>query len=221
MDVKTAFLNGDLNEEIFMNLPPGFRRPNVVWKLKKGLYGLKQASREWYKKICTEFEILNLKRCHTDHGIFQLSKDGVLVIIAIYVDDLLILSNSGNAVNQVKSKLSKRFKMTDLGEARWILGMEVAQDCKRCSLTLSQHRYILDVLERHGMADCRAVSTPMVANLLLDKLTAPEVDATSYQSTVGSLMYAMIGTRPDLAYAVGVLSQFSANPGAAHWNALK
>jgi Reverse transcriptase (RNA-dependent DNA polymerase) len=221
MDVKTAFLNGDLNEEIYMNLPPGFRKPNVIWKLKKGLYGLKQASREWYKKIRTEFEALDFKRCQTDHGIFHLSKNGTRVIIAIYVDDLLILSNSSTAVDQVKSDLKKKFDMTNLGEARWILGMEVTRDRANRTISLSQRQYVQDILERHGMANCRPVSTPMVPNLTLEKLKEPEFDATTYQSAVGSLMYAMIGTRPDLAHAVGVLSQFSAKPGVAHWTALK
>ena len=95
--------------------------------------------------------------------------------------------------------------MTDLGEARWILGMEVTRNRRDRTLTLSQHRYIHNVLERHGMADCRPVSTPMVPNLHLERLTAPEIDAISYQRAVGSLMYAMIGTRPDIAHAVSVL----------------
>ena len=221
MDVKTAFLHGDLNEEIYMNLPPGFRKPNMVWKLKKGLYSLKQASREWYKKICTEFEALGFKRCQSDHGIFHLSEGDALVIIAIYVDDLLILSKSSDAINKIKTKLKKRFEMTDLGEARWILGMEVTRNRTDRTIGLLQHRYIQDILEQHGMADCRPVSTPMVPNLTLEKLKEPEIDATTYQSAIGSLMYVMIGMRPDLAHAVGVLSQFSANPGVAHWTALK
>ena len=221
MDVKTAFLNGDLDEEIYMHLPPGFRKANVVWKLKKGLYGLKQASRQWYNKIRTEFEKLGFKRCHSDHGIFYRSANGIRIIIAIYVDDLLLFSDSLKAIKNVKFELNKRFEMTDLGEARWILGMEVKRDRKKRTLNISQRQYVMDILERHGMADCRSVSTPMVPNLSLMKLSAPEMDVTTYQSAVGSLMYAMIGTRPDLAHAVGVLSQFAANPGTEHWNALK
>lgn len=105
MDVKTAYLNGDLDEEIFMHLPPGFRKPNTIWKLKKRLYGLKQAGREWYKKIRTEFEKIGFTCCHSDHGVFHLIRNGKLVIIAIYVDDLLILSDSSSLLTQVKSDL--------------------------------------------------------------------------------------------------------------------
>ena len=125
MDVKTAYLNGDLDEEIFMHLPPGFQKPNTIWKLKKSLYGLKQAGHEWYKKIHTEFEKIGFTRCHSDHGVFHLIRNGKLVIIAIYVDDLLILLDSSSLLTQVKSELGNQFEMTDLGEARWILGMEV------------------------------------------------------------------------------------------------
>jgi Reverse transcriptase (RNA-dependent DNA polymerase)/Integrase core domain len=221
MDVKTAFLHGDLNEEIYMNLPPGFPKPNVVWKLKKGLYGLKQASREWYKKIRTEFEGLGFKQCQSDHSIFHLSKGDTPVIIVIYVDDLLILHKSLDAMNEVKMKLKDHFEMTDLGEACWILSMEVTRNHAERAISLSQHHYIQDILEQHGMAKCRPVSMPMVPNLTLEKLKEPEIDATTYQSAVGSLMYAMIGMHPDLAHAVGVLSQFSANPGIVHWTALK
>jgi Reverse transcriptase (RNA-dependent DNA polymerase) len=189
MDVKTAYLNGDLDEEIFMHLPPGFRKPNIVWKLKKSLYGLKQAGREWYKKIRTEFEKIGFTRCHSDHSVFHLIRDSKLAIIAIYVDDLLILSDSPSLLTQVKNELGNRFKMTDLGEARWILGMEVTRNRRDRMLTLTQRRYVQTILERHGMVECRPVSTPMVPNHHLEKLTAPEIDAISYQSAVGSLMY--------------------------------
>jgi Reverse transcriptase (RNA-dependent DNA polymerase) len=143
------------------------------------------------------------------------------VIIAIYVDDLLIISNSSAAVAKVKLDLQSRFEMTDLGDTKWILGIEVTRDRRRRTLKLSQRRYILDILERHGMSDSRPMSTPMVEHLMSPRLTTPEIDARTYQSAVGSLMYAMLGTHADLAHAVGVLSQFSANPGDEHWTALK
>ena len=117
MDIKTIYLDGDLDKEIFMHLPPGFWKPNVVWKLRKSLYGLKQAGCECYKKILTKFEKIGFTHCHSDHGVIHLIRDGKLAIIAIYVNDLLILSDSSSLLTQVKSKLGKRFEMTDLGEA--------------------------------------------------------------------------------------------------------
>jgi hypothetical protein len=221
MDVKTAFLNGNLEEEIYMNLPPGFRMPGVVWKLKRGLYGLKQASREWYKRLRTEFEKLNFCRLQTDHGIFMKLEGGARIIVAVYVDDLLILSASLEAMKALKENLKQRFEMTDLGEATWILGMEITRDRKNHTMSVSQRRYILDILERFRMAGCKSISTPMEQNITLTKLSTPEIDPKLFQSAVGSFMYAMIGSRPDLAFAVGALSQHCANPGNKHEIATK
>jgi hypothetical protein len=125
MDVKTAFLNGNLEEEIFMNLPPGFQKLNKVWRLKKGLYGLKQVSHKWYKKICSKFEAMGFTHCHSDHGMFIRHESKSFVIVAIYIDDLLLLSNSKDTVDKVKIELSKRFEMTDLGDTHWSLGIKV------------------------------------------------------------------------------------------------
>ena len=111
--------------------------------------------------------------------------------------------------------------MMDLGEARWILGMEIECDRANRKMTLSHRQYIEDILERDGMANCRPVSTPIEANLKLPKISAAEVNVTEYQRMLGSIMYAMLGTRPDLAYAVGTLSQYSACPGEQHLHALK
>ena len=222
MDVKSAFLNGDLEEEIYMSPPPGFppASDGYVWKLKKSLYGLKQASREWYKKVRTEFESLGFTRSQADHSVFHKIVDGKLLIVAVYVDDMLILGKSTAHILALKGKLEETYEMTDLGEARWILNMEVLRDRGKHTLKLSQDKYIEEILERHGMADCRPVSTPMAQNQKLTKLTEAEIDPKDYQRALGSLMYAMLGTRPDIAYAVGVLSQHAATPGEEHWTAL-
>ena len=222
MDVKSAYLNGDLEEEIYMECPPGFSKSKrEVWHLNKSLYGLKQAGREWYKKIKAEFEALGFTRSSADHGVFYKNEDRKLVIIALYVDDMLIFSNSTNARDATKAALSERFEMTDLGEAHWILNMELTRDRANHTINLSQRQYIETILERHDLADCKPVATPMVQNQKLTKLDAPEIDPQPYQQALGSLMYAMVGTRPDIAYAVGALSQHSATPGQEHWTALK
>jgi hypothetical protein len=167
MDIKTAFLNGELDEEIFMNLLPGFKKPNTIWKLKKGLYGLKQASREWYKRLCTEFEALGFTQCHSDHGVFFVSRSGIFLIIIMYVDDLIILLDSMDAVKELKNQLNKCFEMTDLGEARWILGIEVIRDRSSRILKMLQQLYIRDVLAQFGMSEAHTISMPMLPNLTL------------------------------------------------------
>ena len=132
MDVKSAFLNGELNEEIYMRPPPGYRAaPDTVWRLKKALYGLKQASREWYKTFSSELKTLSFTCIQADHCVFYKNIDGHDLIIAVYVDDNLILSDSLDLVNKTKKELSSRFEMTDLGDVNWILNMEVTRDCPK------------------------------------------------------------------------------------------
>ena len=219
MDVKSAFLNGDLSEEIYMKLPPGYdAQDGMVWKLKKSLYGLKQASRQWYKRLRQEFADLGFTRSQYDHAIFYKNEGGVIIICAVYVDDMLIVCKDIVIVRRLKDSFKVRFEMTDLGEARWILNMEIIRDRPRRILELSQRQFVTTILNRFGLADGRPVSTPLDPNTKLVKLSAPdpEVDVKIYQSMLGSLMYAMIGTRPDLAYSVGVLSKHSATPGLDH-----
>ena len=222
MDVKSAFLNGELDEEIYMRPPPGYKTtPGTVWRLKKTLYGLKQASREWYKKLSHELDTLGFSRIQADHCVFYKNVNGHHIIIAVYVDDNLIISDSPDLVAQTKKDLSSHFDMTDLGEVHWILNMEVTRDCSKRTIRLSQSQYIEDILERHGMADCKPAATPMEANLKLEKLDAAEVDITEYQQLIGSLMYGSIGTRFDIAHDVGVLSRHNHSPGKRHHTAVK
>ena len=187
MDVKSAFLNGELDEEIYMRPPPGYKStPGTVWRLKKTLYGLKQASREWYKKLSHELDTLGFSRIQADHCVFYKNVNGHHIVIAVYVDDNLIISDSPDLIAQTKKDLSSRFDMTDLGEVHWILNMEVTRDRSKRTIRLSQSQYIEDILERHGMADCKPAATPMEANLKLEKLNAAEVDITEYQQLIGS-----------------------------------
>jgi transposase InsO family protein len=222
MDVKSAFLNGELEEEIYLHLPPGFRdSSNLVWKLKRALYGLKQAHKSWYKRLRTVFEGLGFTRSEADHSVFFKVEDGTIVIVAVYVDDKLMLSKDQKIIDQLKVKLAAEYDLTDLGEARWILGMEIIRDRDKHTIELSQCRYIESILERFEMGSSRPVATPMDPNTKLIKLNEAEVDVKTYQSALGALMYAMLATRPDIAYAVGVLSKYAATPGQAHWTALK
>ena len=222
MDAKAAFLNSDLSKEIYMKAPPSLdTRNGFVWRLNYALYGLKQASREWYKKVCIELESLGFTRSMSDHSIFIKNNNGTLVIVAVYVDDFLIFSSKLNAIQHTKSQLSSRFDMKDLRNVKWIFQMEVMQSNDQKKVTLSQSQYIKDILERHGMANCHPVKTLMESRLSLSVLTKPEVDVTIYQQLIGSLMYVMVCTCPDISYAVGVVARHIAAPDHIHMKAVK
>lgn len=148
MDVKSAFLNGELDEEIYMRPLPGYKSaPNTVWKLKKALYGLKQASHEWYRKLSGELKALVFTHINADHCVFYKKVDSHHLIIAVYVDNNLILSDSLNLVIKTKKELNSCFEMTDLGDIHWILNMEVTRNRQKRTIKLSQSQYIEDILE--------------------------------------------------------------------------
>ena len=229
MDVKSAYLNGDLVEEIYMEQPEGFIDPTgkeKVCQLHKSLYGLKQAGRSWYHKIDAYFGELGLIRSFSDNCVYRKSKDGKILIIALYVDDLLIFSNEMAELQELKMQMCKRFEMTDLGEVRYCLGLEISRDRTNRTIKIGQARYVKEILERFNMGECKPVSTPTEGKLSNDMspATAEERERMAdipYQNAVGSLMYAMLGTRPDIAFAVGAISWYSSNPGEAHWRAVK
>ena len=230
MDVKSAFLNGELEDEIFMKQPSGFvdkRYPAKVCKLNKSLYGLKQSARCWNLMIDEYLKTSNYIQNKADPCVYYrtevVDRKEIIMIIAVYVDDTIICSNNINMLNAEKERLSSRFEMDDRGELHFILGMEVNRDRKKRILTIDQKLYLKNVLKRFGMEDCKPVSTPIEPGTKFCKLTAGEevIDETLYQAAVGSLNYAAIATRPDLSVAVGKLSQFMKNPGKEHWTGVK
>jgi hypothetical protein len=222
MDVKSAFLNGELEEEIYLHLPPGFcDLSNLVWKLKCTLYGLKQAHKSWYKKLRTIFESLGFTRSDAYHSVFYKFKNGTIIVVAIYVDDKMMLSKDKKMIDELKKCFAGEYELTNLGEACWILGMEIICDCNKCTITLSQCRYIESILECFEMALSHPVAMPMDPNMKPVKVNEAEVDVKTYQSALGALMYTMLATCPDIAFAVGTLSKFAATPGQTHWTALK
>jgi transposase InsO family protein len=232
MDVKTAFLHGDLDVDIYMRQPEGFVEPGkerLVCHLKKSLYGLKQASRAWYHKIDAALSILGFTALASDHCIYMARDDQLVTFIVLYVDDLLLISNSLTQLTDVKRNLSKSFEMTDLGEVQYILGLQITRDRAARTLSLSQAEYTRRVVERYGMNNSKHFPTPLATGALLTTKDCPAVipptptllSGYTYASIVGALMYAMLGTRPDLAFAVGSLSRFNNNPGAVHWTHLK
>jgi hypothetical protein len=232
LDVKTTFLHGDLEEEIYMQQPQGYEvkgKENLVCRLKKSLYGLKQAPRQWYLKFDRFMTEHGYSRCHSDHCVyFKKLENGSFIILLLYVDDMLVAGSNMQDINVLKKKLANSFAMKDLGAAKKILGMRITRDRKNRKLTLSQGEYTEKVLERFRMQNAKLVSTPLASHFKLTKEMCPktqeEIEYMSrvpYSSAVGSLMYAMVCTRPDIAHAVGVVSRYMNNPGKEHWEAVK
>ena len=231
LDVKTAFLHGDLDEEIYMHQPEGFLeegKQNIVCRLKKSLYGLKQAPRQWYMKFESFMHKEGFQKCNADHCCFFKRYKCNYIILLLYVDDMLVAGPDMDEIRNLKMQLSKEFDMKDLGPTKKILGMQIMRDKKRGILQLSQAEYINRILQRFNMGNAKPVSTPLASHFRLSKDQSPQTEEERefmakipYASAIGSLMYAMVCTRPDIGHAVGVLSRFMANPGKAHWEAVK
>ena len=167
---------------------------------------------------------MGFKRSVADHGIYIKTYDDVKIILTLYVDDLLILCNKLEVIQQVKEELNKEFEMTDLGEAKYILGIHLDYDFEKSIIKINQSGYIKTILERFKMQDCKPVGTPLDTSVKLVKNQEPhsaEIENTLYQSTIRSLMYSMIGTRSDIAAVVGVVCRYMSNPAKEHWIAVK
>ena len=232
LDVKTAFLHGDLEEEIYMEHPEGFKvksQEGLVCKLKKSLYGLKQAPRQWYKKFDSFMIEQGYRRMTSDYCVFLKNfSGGDIIILLLYVDDMLIVGQDGDKISKLKQELSKSFSMKDLGPAKQIFGMNIIRDRENRKLWLSQEKYIEKILKRFNMEKANPVATPLASHFKLSSKQSPasekeeeEMAKVPYASAVGSLMYAMVCKRPDITHAVGVVSRYLSNPGKEHWNAVK
>ena len=230
IDISSAFLNGDLEEEVYMDQPEGFHQGayDDFLQLLKGLYGLRQSPRIWHKKLDKVLQEIGFTKVRCDHSIWIYQKDNVKIIIPVFVDDMTLASKSKEAIQHVKAELKARFKLRDLGPTTFLLGVGVERDRTKRVLHLSQCQYIKDLLEQYNHADCSPVGTPMDPGTKLTTEQAPstpeeieQMKTVPYIHAVGSLMYLAVATRPDIAYAVGVLARFNSNPGKAHWNAVK
>jgi Reverse transcriptase (RNA-dependent DNA polymerase)/gag-polypeptide of LTR copia-type/GAG-pre-integrase domain/Integrase core domain len=229
IDISSAFLNGDLEEDIYMIQPPGFVQfgPEYVCKLKKSLYGLKQSARQWNKKLHSTLTTLGYKRLESDRSIYVYVKDGMLVIIPVFIDDITLASNSKDKIDTTIKELEGHFKLRNLGPTSWLLGMKITRDLSNHSISLSQQQYITDILKEYGFADCNPISTPMDPGLTLQKTQSLSdedkefMSKVPYLSAVGSLTYLAQCTRPDIAFAVGTLAKYNSNPSPIHWKAVK
>ena len=219
MDVKLAYLNRELREEIFMEAPAGFDIPEgMVLRLIKAVYGTKQGGRVWYEEIRDTLVTMGYQHTEADHAVFIRDKgdNEPLSLIALYVDDITMAAKRLESIQRDKEALKARYQMSDLGEIAWILGMHVTRDRQAGSITLSQEKYVEDVLECFGKSSVHPISTPALANEHLKKLKAPKIEVKPYQHAIGSLMYPMLGTWPDLAFTIASLGRHVATPGKEH-----
>ncbi|KAJ9554356.1 hypothetical protein OSB04_018401 [Centaurea solstitialis] len=231
MDVKIAFLNGKLYEDVYMTQPKGFvqsEHPNRVCKLQKSIYGLKQASRSW--NICFDEKIkeFGFLRSEDEPCVYVRTSGSIVVFLVLYVDDILLMGNDIPTLHSVKTWLGKCFSMKDMGDAAYILGIKIYRDRSRRLIGLSQSTYIDKVLKKFNMQDSKKGFIPMQHGLALSKAQCPSFSSElermgriPYASAIGSIMYAMICTRHDVSCALSMTSQYQANPSNDHWTAVK
>jgi Reverse transcriptase (RNA-dependent DNA polymerase) len=225
MDVKTAFLNGILEEDIYMKQPEGYIKDgqeHLVCKLKRSLYGLKQSPRVWNSVLHTFLCEQGFTACETEMCIYFKRANNSLMMLSVYVDDLIIASDCMNTLNAMKRTLSARFEMSDMGEMQYCLGVQVKRDSENNSVTLTQERYIREFLADFGMENSATVSTPIIepSKVVVSK-NDMDVKSFPYRKAIGKLMYAALVTRPDIAFAVNYHSRFQENPQPEHIQGVK
>lgn len=219
LDVDNAFLHGSLDEEIYMKPPPGLTLPDPdhVCFLQKSLYGLKQASRQWYNTLVSALKEIGFSQCPHDHTLLTKSAPSSFTALLLYVDDVVLTGNCLTTINEVKSFLHQKFRIKDIGELKFFLGLEVARSSK--GILLTQRKYALELLTDAGLLACRPISTPMDSNLHLSSTGGTHIsDISSYRRLIGRLLY-LTTTRPDINFAVQQLSQFLASPTEIHMQA--
>jgi transposase InsO family protein len=236
LDVETAFLNAKVKEEIYVRQPEGFEEVDfdLVCKLIKSLYGIKQAPHEWHEDFDQSIISLGYRRCQSDTCVYvKISKNGKPIIHCLFVDDLFSACDKEDLeeMEADRSALSRKYKVKDLGDAKLVLGMGVTRNRATKELWLDQEQYLLKLLQRHGMEECRSAASPMEVGHRLRKEEEDGMKKSSerheygtreeYRSVVGGLLYAALSTRPDIAYQASVLSRFLTDPHPHHWAAAK
>ncbi|GJR37286.1 retrovirus-related pol polyprotein from transposon TNT 1-94 [Tanacetum coccineum] len=222
MDVKTAFLNDELKEEVYVSQLKGFVDPNHpthVYRLKKALYGLKQAPRAWYDTLSRFLLDNNFSKGVVDSTLFTRKIGKHILLVQIYVDDIIFASTDPKACDIFSNEMSSKFQMSMMGQMSFFLGLQVSQNPR--GIFINQSKFALEILKKFGMDSCDPVDTPMVDRLKLDEdpLGTP-VDQTRFRSMVGSLMY-LTASRPDLVFAVCMCARYQASPTKKHLEALK
>jgi hypothetical protein len=216
MDVKTSFLNGEIEEEVYIELLEGFvihNEKSYVCRLKKALYGLKQAPRAWYQKMDGFLMSLDFNKSTADLNLYYHIDGNECLILVLYVDDLFI-TGSERLIVECKQALTAKFEMKDSGKMHYFLGLELWQ--RSDEIYLSQGKYTLEILKRFKMTDCKSMPTPMVMDLKkMNDTDSGDIDPHLYRQLIGSLMY-LVRTKPNICYAVNVLNQFMSQPKQTH-----
>ena len=232
VDVKSAYLNAPLNETVYMTPPRGVLKPSQegkVCRLLKGLYGLKQAGRVWHQELTKVF-ITNLgfKRSAVDHSVFYRRTSDEHSIVAVATDDMAVTSKRLGDVIKFKSELRRFWEISDKGELSWFLGFEVKRDRAARTISINQQAYIEAMVNKFRLTNAKPVSTPMETGAQYTKDQGPSTPTQErrmrgipYAEAIGCVLWPVIISRPDAAFAVGILSQFVQNPGLVHWEALK
>ncbi|KAE8707741.1 hypothetical protein F3Y22_tig00110377pilonHSYRG00343 [Hibiscus syriacus] len=222
MDVKSFFLNGVLEEEVYIQQPSGNEvkgNEDKVLKLKKALYGLKQAPRAWNSRIDKYFQENGFNKCPYEHALYTKNKDEDILIVCLYVDDLIFTGSNPSMFNQFKDVMMKEFEMTDMGLMAYYLGIEVKQ--QNDGIFISQERYAKEILKKFKMENCKPISTPAEYEIKMTKHEeGKSVDPTFFKSLVGSLRY-LTCTRPDILHAVGLVSRYMESPTTTNFKATK
>ena len=211
MDVTIAFFNGELKEEVYLKQPEGYvvkGKEDLVCKLRKSIYGLKQSPRCWNSALDDYLKKIGFVQAAGDPCLYM-STEGEMFLIAIYVNDILLAGKSIERLNAVKQALSQQFQVKDMGELHYFLGVKVVQDHKAGSVWIGQQSYTENILRKFGMEDTKSIREDTSVNQQL------------YQSAVGSLIYLSVATRPDITYAVSNVAMFCVKPTNQHWVAVK
>ncbi|XP_074266995.1 uncharacterized protein LOC141590293 [Silene latifolia] len=219
LDVNNAFLYGDLEEEVYMRVPQGFERKgeNKVCKLMKSIYGLKQASRNWFAKLTVSMKKYGFVQSLANYSLFTLNRDGIFIAVLVYVDDMIVVSNDRKECAKFKYFLDEKFGIKDLGKLKYFLGIEVEHGKE--GLFLNQRKYAVSIVEETGMKGAKTACTPIQQRHGLALARGYVLkDVMKYRRLVGRLVYLTI-TRPGLVYAVHILSQFMNEPRKEHWEA--
>lgn len=219
LDVNNAFLHGDLHEEVYMTMPPGISidSSSKVCRLQKSLYGLKQASKQWYFKLSSFLISLGYAQSQADHSLYVKSHHNCFTAILVYVDDIVIAGSSLSEIAQVKQVLDQKFRIKDLGKLRFFLGFEIARSSQ--GIFMNQRKYTLELLEDTDFLAAKPSPVPFDPNLKLSPTDgAPLADPTLYRRLIGRLIY-LTNTRPDISFVVQHLSQYVSKPHDSHYQA--
>ena len=222
LDIKTAFLNGELEETVYCEQPPGYEQGSgLACRLHKALYGLKQAPRAWHARLRTELNAMGFSESAADPALF-IKREGKIVFLLVYVDDILVVTNDHDALVATKSAIMSTFQARDLGPANYFLGMSLQRDRDSRIIRITQSRLTTELLSKYGLSDGKPLNTPLsVADKLTSNGDPLDIETFPYSALVGSLMYLSVTTRPDIAQAVGALARYMSAPTNAHWQAAK